>query len=269
MTDRIAACFAACRAERRAALVGYLTAGDPDPEVSLTLLSALAEEVDLLEVGIPFSDPMADGPVIQAASERALAAGTRMADLFRLVARVRLARPDLPVVLMGYGNSALAMGMERFTERAAAAGVDGVLLVDIPPEEGGLCDEALRNHGLKRILLLTPTSPEARLRLVAERGGGFVYYVSLTGITGAEMGDVDQVARRVEQISQACALPVCVGFGVKTPQQAAALAQVADGVVVGSRFVGLVADHLDAPEQAVACLRREAAALRRAMARRG
>lgn len=268
MANRIEAVLAGCRAEKRAALVGYLTAGDPNPVDSERLLLALASQVDVLEIGIPFSDPMADGPVIQAASERALAAGTHNDDLLRLVASVRSHFPDLAIVLMGYGNSALAVGMERFAASVADAGADGVLLVDIPPEEGAICDAALSRHGLQRILLLTPTSPRARMELVAERASGFIYYVSLTGITGASMGAVDAIARQVKAIGEVSSLPVCVGFGVKTPRQAAEVAAVADGVVVGSRFVGLVAEHADDVATAEQLLQAEASRMRQAMARR-
>ncbi len=267
MCDRIAETFARCRAEERAALVGYLTAGDPNPVDSERLLLALASQVDVLEIGMPFSDPMADGPVIQAASERALAAGSNSDDLFRLLAAVRKACPALAIVLMGYGNTALAMGMERFAERASAAGADGVLLVDIPPEEGAICDDALKQNGLRRILLLTPTSPAERIRLVTEQADGFIYYVSLTGITGAEMGAVAEVARRVKEIGALSPLPVCVGFGVKDAQRAAEIAAVADGVVVGSRFVGLVAGHCQSVAAAEAALLEESGAMRKAMRR--
>jgi len=265
MSGRLDALFARCRAEGRAALVGFLTAGDPDVEASGQLLHALAAEVDLLEIGMPFSDPMADGPVIQAASERALAAGAHLADVLALAASIRQAKPELGIVLMGYGNSALATGMDHFAKAAAEAGVDGVLLVDIPPEEGDLCDVALAEAGLARILLLSPTSSEARMRLVGERASGFIYYVSLTGITGASMGDVEAIGEQVAAIRHHTELPICVGFGVKSPEQAAAVSQVADGVVVGSRFVGLVADHRTDIAAGCVALSAEAGAMREAM----
>jgi len=267
--SRITTVMRVCRQENRAALVGYLTAGDPNPVDSERLLLALASQVDVLEIGMPFSDPMADGPVIQAASERALAAGTTHADLFRLVACVRSRYPDLAIVLMGYGNSAFAVGMEMFAVQASQAGADGVLLVDIPPEEGVICDAVLRQHGLQRILLLTPTSPRERMQLVADYASGFIYYVSLTGITGAKMGAVESIAEQVAAIGAVSTLPVCVGFGVKTAQQAARIAAVANGVVVGSRFVGLVADHADDIAVAEEKLLVEASAMRQAMVREG
>ncbi len=244
--SRLPQVFERCRERGRAALVGYLTAGDPDPETSLRLMNALAGCVDILEIGMPFSDPMADGPVIQAASERALAAGTTMRDVLRICAEVRRNHPELGIVLMGYANVPFAMGFDAFAEQAAQAGADGALIVDIPPEEGGLCDDAFQRAGLDRILLLAPTSPESRIRLACERGSGFLYYVSLTGITGADMGDVDTVARQVGRIRKMGRLPVCVGFGVKTPEQAAQVARFADGVVVGSALVAEIARGGDA-----------------------
>jgi len=267
MNNRIETVLAACRRDNRAALVGYLTAGDPNPVDSERLLLALASQVDVLEIGMPFSDPMADGPVIQAASERALAAGTTNADLFRLVASVRSDYPSLAIELMGYGNTAFAIGMESFAEQASQAGADGVLLVDIPPEEGAICDKVLRDYGLQRILLLTPTSPRTRMQLVADHASGFIYYVSLTGITGASMGAVEAITAQVSAIGEVSSLPICVGFGVKTAEQAAQIAAVADGVVVGSRFVGLVADHTDDVTLAEAKLLAEAKQMRQAMVR--
>jgi len=243
--DRLSERFATCRSDGRAALVGYLTAGDPDPVNSELLLQSLAAEVDILEIGMPFSDPMADGPVIQAASERALIAGTHMDDVFRLSLAVREAHPNIGIVLMGYANTPYAMGFERFSKRAKESGVDAVLLVDIPPEEGDLCREVLKEHGLHQIYLLSPTSTDHRIDLVAENGSGFIYYVSLTGITGAEMGEVHQVRESVERIRSRTDLPVCVGFGIKTPSQAKAVAAFADGVVVGSHFVTQVEAYAD------------------------
>jgi len=243
MSSRLAAVFSRCRQQGRSALLGYLTAGDPDIDSSRDLLLALAEQSDILEIGMPFSDPMADGPVIQAASERALAAGTRIADVFALTRDVRAAHPDLGIVLMGYANVPYAMGFEVFAQRAKAAGADGVLIVDIPPEEGHICDATLKAHGLDRILLLSPTSTDARIQLACDHGSGFIYYVSLTGITGADMGDMQAIHGKVDHIKSICGdMPVCVGFGVKTPAQAAQVAQFSDGVVVGSHFVAHIAN---------------------------
>lgn len=244
--SRLGRVFDRCREESRAALVGFLTAGDPNVAGSRDLLLRLAEQVDILEIGMPFSDPMADGPVIQAASERALAAGTHISDVLELTGSVREAFPELGIVLMGYANVPYAMGFERFAEKASAAGADGVLLVDIPPEEGDICDEALRKNGLDRILLLSPTSTEERIRLACQHGTGFIYYVSMTGITGGEMGEMAEIKGKVDHIKSISDMPVCVGFGIKTPEQAQGVAAFADGVVIGSHFVSLISQSPDA-----------------------
>jgi len=266
MNTRLTEVFARCKADNRAALVGYLTAGDPDVATSRELLLALADNTDVLEIGMPFSDPMADGPVIQAASERALAAGAHITDVFALTRAVRDAYPDLGIVLMGYANVPYAMGFDAFSEQASAAGADAVLIVDIPPEEGHICDAALKAHDLDRILLLSPTSTDARIQLVCEHGSGFIYYVSLTGITGAEMGDIHLIRSKVEHIRDMSArsknhMPVCVGFGVKTPEQAAQVAQFADGVVVGSHFVSRITESDDS----LAAMRDSANSMRQAV----
>ncbi|HXH72706.1 MAG TPA: tryptophan synthase subunit alpha [Mariprofundaceae bacterium] len=241
--NRLENVFATCKTEKRAALVGYLTAGDPDLATSETVLMKLAEQVDVLEIGMPFSDPMADGPVIQAASERALASGTHISDVFALTAKIRAAHPQLGIVLMGYANTPYAMGFSTFADKAAKAGADGVLLVDIPPEEADICAETFRSHGLHQIFLLSPTSTEERIKLVAGAASGFIYYVSLTGITGAEMGNVDKVRGQLEAIRRHTDLPICVGFGIKTAEQATKVAAFADGVVIGSLFVSKVAEN--------------------------
>ncbi len=241
-SPRLREVFRRCHSEDRSALIGYLTAGDPDRETSLTLLQALAAQTDILEIGMPFSDPMADGPVIQAASERALAAGAHTEDVFTLTRAVREAHPDLGIVLMGYANIPYAMGFDAFAKKAKESGADGALLVDIPPEEGAICDDALAAHDLDRILLLSPTSPDERIHLAYAKGSGFIYYVSLTGITGADMGDMSEIRDKVMHIKELGNLPVCVGFGIKTPAQAAQVAAFSDGVVVGSHFVAQIAN---------------------------
>jgi tryptophan synthase alpha chain len=235
--------FARCKSENRVALIGYLTAGDPDVTTSKKLLLTLAEQVDILEIGMPFSDPMADGSVIQAASERALASGTHISDVFKLAHDIRKANPDIGIVLMGYANTPFVLGFDNFSKQAVAAGVDGVLLVDIPPEEGHLCDSIFKQYGLDRILLLSPTSTDERIKLANKHASGFIYYVSLNGITGANMGEMAAIQNKVENIRMYTDLPVCVGFGVKTPQQASEVAAFSDGVVVGSHFVGQIPAH--------------------------
>lgn len=264
--SRLASVFEACKAEGRAALVGYLTAGDPDLETSEALLMSLAEQVDVLEIGMPFSDPMADGPVIQAASERALSAGTHIQDVFALAARVRARFPSLGIVLMGYANTPYSMGFEVFANKAVEAGVDGVLLVDIPPEEASICEGVFKARGLEQIFLLSPTSSESRIKLVCTHARGFIYYVSLTGITGADMGSLQSVQEQLAMIRRYTDLPVCVGFGVKTPEQAQGVVALADGVVVGSHFVMQITDHADHPEMMLGALSRSAAAMRAAVA---
>jgi len=262
--SRLSEVFKRCKAEGRAALIGYLTAGDPDVETSHKLLATLASHVDIIEVGMPFSDPMADGPVIQAASERALESGTKIADVFAITAELRRANPELGIVLMGYANIAYAMGFEIFAERAKTAGADGVLLVDIPPEEGKICDTIFASHGLDRILLLSPTSTDERIRLANDKGRGFIYYVSLTGITGAEMGAMDGIREKTRHIQSMTDKPVCVGFGVKTPEQVAQVGAFADGVVVGSHFVSQITSHSN-PDAIVNALDKSALAMQKAI----
>jgi len=235
--------FQRCKQENRAALVGYLTAGDPNVPVSEKLICRLAELADIIEIGIPFSDPAADGPVIQAASERALDAGTHMADVFHLVERVRQHRPEVGIVLMGYANVPYTMGFEAFACQAEASGVDGVLLVDIPVEESAICADIFKRHGLSQIMLLTPTSTEKRIQKTMEIAQGFIYYVSLAGITGSQMGEVAKIKDKLSLIRKYTKLPICVGFGVKTASQASQLAAFADGVVVGSHFVSQITSH--------------------------
>ena len=263
--ERLKRVFERCKKEDRSALVSYLTACDPDMETSRELLLALAEQSDIVEIGMPFSDPMADGPVIQAASERALAAGSHIKDVFKLTAAVRQAYPDLGIVLMGYANVPYAMGFEVFAEKASAAGADGVLIVDIPPEEGAICDDALKNNGLDRILLLSPTSTDERIRLACKYGSGFIYYVSLAGITGADIGDMAKIKCKVDHVRAMTEMPICVGFGVKTPAQAREVALFADGVVVGSHFVSQIAQAAD-PASIKAALSASASHMRQAVA---
>jgi tryptophan synthase alpha chain len=245
-TGRIAARFAALRREERAGLVTFLTAGDPDPATSAELLAGLpAAGADLIEVGMPFTDPMADGPSIQAASLRALAAGARMATTFELVRRVRAGDPDVPIVLMGYYNPVYAYGSGRFLADAGAAGVDGLIVVDLPPEEDAeLCLPA-RAAGLDFVRLATPTTDDKRLPAVLENTSGFIYYVSVAGITGQKAAVAERVAPEVARIKRHTRLPVAVGFGIREPAGAAEIARVADAVVVGSALIDLLARHLD------------------------
>lgn len=264
-SDRLSQLFTRCKEESRAALVGYLTAGDPDIATSEKLIMDLASQVDVLEIGMPFSDPMADGPVIQAASERALAAGAHIKDVFAIAGKVRAAHPEIGIILMGYANVPYTIGFDSFAKQASDAGVDGVLIVDIPAEESAICEEALQKHGLHRILLLSPTSSDSRIKLASEAASGFIYYVSLTGITGAEMGETTAVAKQVENIRKFSNLPICVGFGVKTAEQAKSVAQFSDGVVVGSHFVSQIPANIDNENDMVSSLHKVASSMRGAM----
>ena len=244
--SRIAARFAALRAAGRRALVPYLTAGDPEPGATAPLLRALRESgADLLELGVPFSDPMADGPVIQAACERALAQGVRLADVLEMAAEFRAGDADTPLVLMGYCNPIEAMGAAEFARRAAAAGVDGVLAVDLPPEEAAELRAELIDHDIDPIFLLAPTTSEERMRAIADAARGFLYYVSLRGTTGADRLDLDETARRVAAVRAHTELPVGVGFGIRDAADAAAAAGFADAVIVGSALIRAMREAAD------------------------
>jgi tryptophan synthase alpha chain len=251
MTSRIEARFAKCRLDGRAALVTYVMAGDPDPETSLAILKSLPKAgADIVEFGLPFTDPMADGPAIQAAGLRALKAGQDTAKTLGLVRRFRAEDADTPVILMGYFNPIYTYGVERFLTDAKAAGIDGLIIVDLPPEEDDeLCLPALR-AGLAFIRLATPTTDDKRLPAVLANTAGFVYYVSITGITGAATPDFDQVGTAVERIKRHTPLPVVVGFGVKNGSHAASIARGADGVVVGSALIEALKGTLDADDRA-------------------
>jgi tryptophan synthase alpha chain len=240
---RIAACFARARAERRKVLVVYLTAQDPDFETSRRLvLGAVEAGADIIEVGVPWSDPSADGPVIQAAMLRALGAGGGMRASLDLCRAVRTINASVPLVLFGYANPIVVMGPEVFALKARDAGADAVLCVDYPPDEDRELTSALTRQGLDFIPLLAPTSTPIRMAAAAAAAGGFVYYVSLTGITGVKLADLEDPRRHVDEIRQATGgqLPVVVGFGLKTPADARAIARFADGVVVGSAAVEII-----------------------------
>lgn len=238
VTSRIGATFAALKAQNRQALIPFITAGDPDRNTTVPLMHALVEAgANILELGVPFSDPMADGPVIQRASERALAKGVSLRDVLAMVTEFRRSNVATPVVLMGYLNPIAHMGEAQFIAAAVAAGVDGVLTVDYPPEEAGAFSDALKAAGIDSVFLISPTTPDARIATIAQQASGFVYYVSLKGVTGAGHIDLTEVASRVEIIRQRCGVPVGVGFGIRDAQTAGAIARFADAVVVGSRIV--------------------------------
>ena len=239
--SRIAATFAALKAQGRQALIPYVTAGDPFADATVDIMLALAGAgADVIELGVPFSDPMADGPVIQKASERALARGIGMPQVLDAVRSFRAQNDSTPVVLMGYANPVERYGVPRFVADAKAAGVDGVLIVDYPPEECEAFAGTLRSAGLDPIFLLAPTSTEQRIRDVGRIASGYVYYVSLKGVTGAGHLDIGTVAEMVPRIRQHVKLPVGVGFGIRDAQTARAVAAVSDAVVIGSALVQLL-----------------------------
>ena len=237
-TSRIVARFDKVKAEGRAALVAYLMAGDPDLESSYQAMCAVRDNgADVIELGAPFTDPMADGPAIQKAALRALARKTTLSDVLTLAKRFREDDAETPLILMGYANPVHTLGYEAFASMAAEAGIDGTILVDLPPEEDHPIRDAYATHGLSVIRLATPTTNVARMAKVAEGASGFLYYVAVAGVTGAGSADPDEIRAGVEMAQRVSGLPVCVGFGIKNGEQAAAMAKIADGVVVGSAFV--------------------------------
>ena len=242
--SRIAECFAALQAAQRKALIPFITAGDPRPALSVPLLHALVEAgADILEVGVPFSDPMADGPVIQRANERALEHGVTLHQVLDMVREFRRDDPATPLVLMGYLNPVEVMGYEAFAQAAQAAGVDGLITVDLPPEEAEEPVKILRKYGIDPIFLLAPTTTPERMDKICQLASGFVYYVSLKGVTGSANLDVQGVADKVAEIRLHTKLPVSVGFGIKNAASAAQVAQVSDAVVVGSALVKLIEER--------------------------
>lgn len=242
---RIAARFAKLGADGRAGFIPYVMAGDPDADATLEILRGLpAAGADLIELGFPFSDPMAEGVPIQKAAQRAMRAGMTLRKTLELVRRFRDEDQDTPVILMGYLNNVLSYGYSAFATDAAAAGVDGLIVVDCPPEEAATLADALDAAGVALIRLATPTSDADRLRIITARTSGFVYYVSVSGVTGQKEADAGAVAPQVERVRAASGLPVAVGFGIRTPERAAAVARVADAVVVGSALVDELAAAL-------------------------
>ena len=236
--SRIQGCFEALAKAKRKALIPYITAGDPHPSLTVPLMRALVEAgADILELGVPFSDPMADGPVIQRAGERALKHGVGLSNVLSMVKDFRTADSDTPIVLMGYANPIEAMGTEKFVAAANAAGVDGVIVVDYPPEECEQFAAQAKKAGIDPIFLLAPTSTEKRIEQVGRVGSGYLYYVSLRGITGASHLDFSEVSSRIPKIRAATRLPIGVGFGIRDAQSARKVAQSADAVVIGSRII--------------------------------
>lgn len=244
MSERISATFAALKNRGEAALIPFVTAGDPSLEQSEELILALAEAgADIIELGMPFSDPMADGPTIQASSLRALEQGMTLQKVLELVARVRQ-KIATPIVLMGYFNPIFRYGVKRFAHAAAEAGVDALLLVDLPPEQADEVRQPMQEVGLSRITLLAPTTPDDRMAQLAAQGEGFLYYVSMTGVTGTAQVDPAEIEAAVKRLRSQSPVPVAVGFGVSTPADAEAIARFADAVVVGSALVKVIEHHL-------------------------
>ena len=236
--SRIQGRFQALARDKRKALIPYITAGDPHPSLTVPLMRALVEAgADILELGVPFSDPMADGPVIQRAGERALKHGVGLTDVLRLAGEFRKSDKTSPIVLMGYANPIEAMGVEKFIAAAKAADIDGVIVVDYPPEECEQFAALAKKHGIDPIFLLAPTSTDKRIEQVARVGSGYLYYVSLRGITGASHIDLGDVAARIPKIRAATKLPIGVGFGIRDAESARRVAQTADAVVIGSRII--------------------------------
>jgi len=264
--SRIAERFESLKAAGRKALIPYVTAGDPQPRITVPLMHGLVKAgADILELGVPFSDPMADGPVIQRATERALVHGVSLRDVLAMVREFRQTDNATPIVLMGYLNPVEVMGYELFATEAAAAGVDGVLLVDLPPEEAEAVIPLLRRHGLDEVFLLAPTSPPERIRRIAGAASGFIYYVSLRGVTGAAHLDVDEVRNRLKAIRAETTLPLGVGFGISDPATAARMADLADAVIVGSALVKRMEERVNNPDTILKDVPAFLASLRAAM----
>ena len=263
---RIEARFAELKRQGRAAFIPYVMAGDPDASAALDILRGLpAAGADLIELGFPFSDPMAEGPPIQRAAQRALTGGMTLSGTLDLARAFRQGDAVTPLILMGYMNLIVRRGIEAFARDSAAAGVDGVIVVDCPPEEAAPLAEALDRADVALIRLATPTSDEARLKLIVQGTSGFVYYVSVAGVTGVKEADAAAVAPRVERVRRASGLPVAVGFGIKTPERAAAIARVADAVVVGSALVDEVAEAVEGNEDVSARVLLKAESLAKAV----
>ncbi len=264
--NRIDQRFAALKAEGRRALIPYITAGDPAPAHTVGFMHALVEAgADIIELGVPFSDPMADGPVIQKACERALRHGVRLSHLFEMVREFRQTDGETPVVLMGYLNPVERIGLAAFADQAAEAGVDGVLIVDMPPEEADEVGPLLKSRGLASIFLVAPTTSRARAATICAHGEGYIYYVSLKGVTGSATLNAEDVAEHLAPLRELTDLPLCVGFGIRDGSSAAEVGKVADGVVVGSALVNRIAENAERPEAIPAALKAVLGEMRQAL----
>lgn len=264
--SRITALFSELNKTGKKALIPFVTAGDPHPSVTVDMMHGLVEAgADIIELGVPFSDPMADGPTIQLACERALLHNTSLRDVIAMVTEFRTKNADTPVVLMGYLNPVEAMGYETFAKAAQQAGIDGVLMVDMPPEESGDNARIFAEHELDIIYLIAPTTTDARISEIAKYSTGYVYYVSIKGVTGSAAIDVDDVSKKLERIRSRVSIPVGVGFGINNGEAAAAVATVADGVIVGSALVNKIAANADNPAKAITEVKAVLAEMRAAM----
>jgi tryptophan synthase alpha chain len=247
--SRIEACFNTLKESNKKALIPFITAGDPDPDLTVGLMHEIVSAgADIIELGVPFSDPMADGPVIQRASERALAKGTNTDDVFNIVEEFRTTNTNTPIILMGYLNPIEVMGYECFAEKAAKAGIDGLIIVDLPPEESEELTSALKPYGIDQIFLISPTTHDERLDKICEVASGFLYYVSLKGVTGSNQLDIEAVDKKLNQIRAKTTLPIGVGFGIRNAQVAEAVGRISDAVVVGSALVERIAEHSENSE---------------------
>ena len=247
--SRISQCFEKLKADGRTALISYITGGDPEPWVTVPMLHALVDAgADILELGVPFSDPMSDGPVIQKACERALKNNVSIHDVLDMVKQFRERDSETPIVLMGYANPLEVMGYEQFAQKAQEVGVDGVLTVDLPPEESELFLPIMNKHQIDTIFLVAPTTTNERMAYIAEHAKGFIYYVSIKGVTGSAVLDVTEVKKKTQQLSELTDLPLGVGFGIRDGKSAAAVSKIADAVVVGSTLVTCIEEHAENPE---------------------
>lgn len=263
---RIAQRFAQLKQQNRKALIPYITGGDSNPSITVPLMHRLVESgADMIELGVPFSDPMADGPTIQLACERALKHHTSLHDVLDMAAEFRKSNSDTPLILMGYLNPIEAIGYENFIKDATTAGIDGAIIVDLPPEEGHDLLELMQNSAIDPIFLLSPTTSDERVELIADAASGFLYYVSLKGVTGSSALNVDEVAERISFIKSKTDLPVCVGFGIKDAQSAKAVSSVSDGVIVGSALVKIIEQHPDNSDTILNRIGELVAAMRQAM----
>jgi len=246
MSQRLENCFSALKENGRKALIPYITAGDSNPSITVPLMHRMVKAgADIIELGIPFSDPMADGPTIQLACERALVHHTSLHDVIAMTAEFRKTNTTTPIVFMGYLNPVEAMGYEEFAKAATEVGVDGLLTVDLPPEEGEELVSILKSYAIDPIFLLSPTTSPERIEKIANAGSGYLYYVSLKGVTGSSALNVEEVAERVKTIKTISSMPVSVGFGIKDAASASAVAAVSDGVIVGSAIVKIIENNVD------------------------